>query len=635
MFSKKSSSSSKKAQEAVAREKELKEQLARKKQADKERKERKERRKQLEEELSSKSKGKGKAKEIVDTSPPQPPQPEILPEELPEPPSEKSPEPSSSSSSTSSVYESDQESDDSAEDKSDTDKRPSSIHRKSSPNQPGPSEPPRPVKSDNPDSSKPQNPRNSPEQPGRRNSSPPPPEPPGSPELSPSSPLGHPTMSAIKVPKPTTYSGQGDDRTLANLLDWIDGLENYILVNKGTVEKDGLLTASCYLSKAAKIWYRAWKSKNAQGTYDQFKKAIQKAFIPSTSDDILQAKWESLSQLKDGKTRPITNVAAELQNLALQLPEISDFTMKQRLFGAMTPELRSRVQPQIKETDKWDDIVTLAERFDAAMFQAKKLSTSSSGSSPSKSNRKSFQRSPNHHHKGNGNSNSSSSSSSSPRKPFTKTFTKLTPEIREKLIKEGKCLYCREPGHKVADCPKKPKISSSATSILFPKPSPPSSSPISSAMVTAKYPLRKPFRACPHHEPVQPRVQIPPPAPTPPPSLPPQSVSSASSEEEIKQHNYEHGKYSWTACYENSCPIHYTDKIGSGYYPRKPKRNDQIPQYIGKDPWDSEVQPSTGKEDFSKNTSYDDLFPPLLTLHKIPVTRRILIRNLNRQLTRL
>src|SRR3954471_23064898 len=99
-----------------------------------------------------------------------------------------------------------------------------------------------------------------------------------------------------------------------------------------------------------------------------------------------------------------------LQLNLLQLPEISEFTMKQRLFGAMTPELRSRVQPQIKDTDKWDDIVTLAEKFDAAMFQAKKLSTSSSGSSSSKTNRKSFQRSPNHHHKSNGNSSSPSSS---------------------------------------------------------------------------------------------------------------------------------------------------------------------------------------------------------------------------------
>src|SRR5436190_10312821 len=253
------------------------------------------------------------------------------------------------------------------------------------------------------------------------------------------------------------------------------------------------------------------------------------------------------------------------------------------------------------------------------MFQAKKSNTSYSSSS-SKPNRRPFQKPQNQHSRNNG--NSSSSSSSSPRKPFQKTFQKFTLEVHEKLIKEGKCLYCQESGHKVATCPKKPKVSSSATSISFPKHPPPSSAPISSAMVTAKPALRKPIRTqpCVHHpipEPVQHRVQCsPPPAPTPPPSSPPHSVTSSSSEEEIKQHNYEHGKYSWTACYENSCPIHYSDKTGSGYFPKKPKRNDQIPQYVGKDPWDSEVQPSTGKENFIKNTSYDDLFPPLPTPHR-------------------
>src|SRR5436305_6605718 len=177
-------------------------------------------------------------------------------------------------------------------------------------------------------------------------------------------------------------------------------------------------------------------------------------------------------------------------------------------------------------------------------------------------------------------------------------------------------------------------ISSTATSITFPKPSPPSSSPVSFAMVTAKYPPRKPFRSCPHHEPVQHRVQIPPPAPTPPPSLPPQSVSSASSEEEIKKHNYEHGKYSWTACYENSCPIHYSDKTGSGYFPKKPKRNDQIPQYVGKDPWDSEVQPSTGKENFIKDTSYDDLFPPLPAAHRNTCYKKTTYQKLQQTINR-
>ena len=36
----------------------------------------------------------------------------------------------------------------------------------------------------------------------------------------------------------------------------------------------------------------------------------------------------------------------------------------------------------------------------------------------------------------------------------SKTFTKLTPAIREQLKKEDRCLYCREKGHIVENCDK-------------------------------------------------------------------------------------------------------------------------------------------------------------------------------------
>ena len=32
---------------------------------------------------------------------------------------------------------------------------------------------------------------------------------------------------------------------------------------------------------------------------------------------------------------------------------------------------------------------------------------------------------------------------------------KLTPELRQKLIKEGRCFYCRETGHRALACPKR------------------------------------------------------------------------------------------------------------------------------------------------------------------------------------
>src|SRR5439155_9587292 len=48
---------------------------------------------------------------------------------------------------------------------------------------------------------------------------------------------------------------------------------------------------------------------------------------------------------------------------------------------------------------------------------------------------------------------------------------------------------------------------------------------------------------------------------------PDQSDSMLSKEE----HNKKHGIYSWTACYNNDCPIHYSDKQGSGWFPQKPR----------------------------------------------------------------
>ena len=35
------------------------------------------------------------------------------------------------------------------------------------------------------------------------------------------------------------------------------------------------------------------------------------------------------------------------------------------------------------------------------------------------------------------------------------SYDKLTPEQRQQLIKEGRCFYCRETGHRALDCPKR------------------------------------------------------------------------------------------------------------------------------------------------------------------------------------
>src|SRR5436305_2580256 len=164
---------------------------------------------------------------------------------------------------------------------------------------------------------------------------------------------------------------------------------------------------------------------------------------------------------------PIDHIRCpELRALALQLPHISDFSKKQRLLSAMIPELSAQVRLHILPTSTWDEIVQLAERFDAARVMAKRQN----GDSLSK-NKKPFQKRPSYAQVLI--TPSTSSRSGNPRQPSTpkppfKRHPKLTPELRKQLMAEGKCLFCHEKGHILPNCPKRTQNPKSATAT--PKP---------------------------------------------------------------------------------------------------------------------------------------------------------------------
>src|SRR5215216_3757062 len=57
--------------------------------------------------------------------------------------------------------------------------------------------------------------------------------------------------------------------------------------------------------------------------------------------------------------------------LKAHLPKgsITEFAQRQQFLSAMDPRLRRNVEPHIKDTDTWMDIVSLAERYDATIFK--------------------------------------------------------------------------------------------------------------------------------------------------------------------------------------------------------------------------------------------------------------------------
>src|SRR5947207_7117560 len=204
----------------------------------------------------------------------------------------------------------------------------------------------------------------------------------------------------------------------------------------------------------------------------------------------------------------------------------------------MIPELSAQVRPHILPTSTWDEIIQLAERFDAARVMAKRQNVDSL-----LKNKKPFQKRPRY---AQGlTTPSTSSRSGNPRQPSTpkppfKRHLKLTPELRKQLMAEGKCLFCREKGHILPNCPKRPQNTKSAN--VTPR------SEVTSAAITV--------RRCLPYKP-----------PPPTPSLPTHSDSSKT------QSDPEHSTLSWTGCFDDDCYWHRSDKEGSGWYPKKPRQH--------------------------------------------------------------
>ena len=105
---------------------------------------------------------------------------------------------------------------------------------------------------------------------------------------------------------------------------------------------------------------------------------------------------------------------------------------------------------------------------------------------------------------------------------------------------EGKCLFCREKGHILPNCPKRPQNSKSANVTSKPE--------VTSAAITVK--RRSTYKQ-------------PPPAPSPP----------THSDSSRTQSDPDHSTLSWTGCFDDDCYWHRSDKEGSGWYPKKPRQH--------------------------------------------------------------
>jgi len=175
-----------------------------------------------------------------------------------------------------------------------------------------------------------------------------------------------------QLPKPPMFSGDGQDLRRDKLKRWLRTVKKHL--PRSGLNDDSRGVADYYGA------YTDGKANNAYQTQDrevddltlaQLTQHLQQLFEASTNTDDTYHKWQNVHQTAGRQPARITKLAGELADLKGSLPNgsISHYAQKQRFLDAMDSRLRRNVEPQLRSEDTWDEMVAVAERYDATMYR--------------------------------------------------------------------------------------------------------------------------------------------------------------------------------------------------------------------------------------------------------------------------
>jgi len=189
----------------------------------------------------------------------------------------------------------------------------------------------------------------------------------------------------------------------------------------------------------------------------QLTQRLEQLFEGSTNTDYTYHKWQNVRQTAGGQPAHITKIAGELPDLKRSLPSgsTSDHAQKQRFLDPMDSRLRGNVEPQLRPEDTWDQMVAVAERYDATMYRTggykgsdRSHASSSKTHTPKKENtycKPSTTSTPRNTGKG---------KAPAKKRTYTKSNKSSKAEMDRRKA-EGACFYCGQSGHMTNKCPKK------------------------------------------------------------------------------------------------------------------------------------------------------------------------------------
>ena len=233
-----------------------------------------------------------------------------------------------------------------------------------------------------------------------------------------------PSTATPKLKKPENFTGGTKD----SVLSWTTHMSNYL---RDVNEPQAMSIAVSYLQSTAHDWWIKYQltedGKNVE-TWPQLKDALIARFDTLNKEKIARDKLARWRQIKDVKT-----FNDDFQKIILDIPNISVDEQIDRY----TRGLKAYIFKELctVEYSRLSDAMRDAERIESAH---RRVPSSSKGNTKGNNNGNG----------GNGNANPV------PMELGNVQLGKLTPEERQKCMKEGLCLRCRQKGHMAKDCPK-------------------------------------------------------------------------------------------------------------------------------------------------------------------------------------
>jgi len=244
--------------------------------------------------------------------------------------------------------------------------------------------------------------------------------------------------SRARMPKPETFSG---GKRPKDTEEWLFVLDTFLTASGVNLDIERITVASGYLRGAALTWWRRVSHPsypNRPKTWSEFCQALLSTFQPINPAETAR---DTLARLR--QTTSVRQYASAMRDTALDIPGISDDELKDRFIRGLKPATQTEVR--LRAPDTFDDAVKIADRYDAMRYRiTKPLPTGnpfghrggSNGPTPMELGAAVDAYPSSHTHDGN-------------RRP------KLTPALRQQLIKEGKCFFCRRRGHMALNCPER------------------------------------------------------------------------------------------------------------------------------------------------------------------------------------